>query len=138
MTYFEKDVDKCTCVIMFMYMIVSQTIQLLVGVIMKRVGVEWGYRLVVLLMVIVLVDVLVIHNRLKKKQESLLSTQQPLVLPVSYIMRCFGFLTARCPCDKYTPFHSFICMPLAHPKELHHVNTKYSHSRKSAISIKAL
>ena len=100
MTYFGKDVDKCTCVIMFMYMIVSQTIQLLVGVIMKRVGVEWGYRLVVLLMVIVLVDVLVINNRLKKKQESLLSTQQPLVLSVSYRMRCTTFFTLGCPCNR--------------------------------------
>ena len=87
MTYFEKDVDKCTCVIMFMYMIVSQTIQLLVGVIMKRIGVAWGYRVVVILMVIVLVDVLVINCRLKKKQESLLSTQQPLVFPVYFKMR---------------------------------------------------
>ena len=100
MTYFGKDVDKCTCVIMFMYMIVSQTIQLLVVVIMKRVGVEWGYRLVVLLMVIVLVDVLVINNRLKKKQESLLSTQQPLVLSVSYRMICTTFFTLGCPCNR--------------------------------------
>ena len=69
-TYFGPIVDRCTCAIMFIYMITSQLIQLLVGVVMKHVGVPWGYRTAVVLMVILMCLLLIINRFLKKKEKA--------------------------------------------------------------------
>ena len=69
MLLFKKNVSKCTCVIMFVYIIIGQGIQYIVGLINKHMGVQWGYRLVVVLMAIVLAIVVVIHFVLKKREE---------------------------------------------------------------------
>ena len=69
MLLFKKNVSKCTCVIMFVYIIIGQGIQYIVGLINKHMGVQWGYHLVVVLMAIVLAIVVVIHFVLKKREE---------------------------------------------------------------------
>lgn len=69
MTYFQKNVSKCTCAILFIYMIVSPLIQLFVGFIMKHMGTAWGYRFVVVVMSLLLIDLLVINCFLKKKEK---------------------------------------------------------------------
>ena len=82
MTYFGRNVDRCTCVILFMYMIVNPVIQYIVGVLMKHIGVEWGYRFSVVVLLVLLVDLLLIGWFLKKKEndekEALLHPSQVL------------------------------------------------------------
>ena len=68
-TYFGPVVDRCTCAIMFIYMSTSQIMQLLAGMLMKYVGVPWGYRLAVVLMTILLGLILVIRHFLRKREE---------------------------------------------------------------------
>ena len=50
-------------------MIVSPLIQLFVGFIMKHMGTAWGYRFVVVVMSLLLIDLLVINCFLKKKEK---------------------------------------------------------------------
>lgn len=69
MLLFKRNVSKCTCVILFFYMIISQIVQYFVGLICKYVGVQWGYRFVVILMAIVLVDVFILNCILKKREK---------------------------------------------------------------------
>lgn len=69
MIYFKENCGKITCVMFFIYMIFSQTMQYLVGVINRYVGVQWGYRLVVILMVIVFVSIYTIKILLKKRDK---------------------------------------------------------------------
>ena len=69
MIYFGKDVETCTCVILFTYMVFSQTIQLIVGLVCRYCGVQWGYRIVVILMTIVFCVLFFVKSHLKKKME---------------------------------------------------------------------
>ena len=69
MIYFGKDVETCTCVILFTYMVFSQTIQLIVGLVCRYCGVQWGYRIVVILMTIVFCVLFFVKSHLKKKTE---------------------------------------------------------------------
>lgn len=82
MIYFGKDVETCTCVILFTYMICSQTFQLIVGLVNRYCGVQWGYRIVVILMTIVFCVLLAVKRLLNKKkaqeQESLLDKETVL------------------------------------------------------------
>ena len=68
MIYFGKEVETCTSVILFTYMIFSQTIQLIVGLVNKCCGVQWGYRVAVVLMLIVFCVLLSVKALLKKKE----------------------------------------------------------------------
>ena len=68
MIYFGKEVETCTSVILFTYMIFSQTIQLIVGLVNKYCGVQWGYRVAVVLMLIVFCVLLSVKALLKKKE----------------------------------------------------------------------
>lgn len=68
MIYFGKEVETCTSVILFTYMIFSQTIQLIVGLVNKYCGVQWGYRVAVVLMLIVFCVLLTVKALLKKKE----------------------------------------------------------------------
>lgn len=68
MIYFGKEVETCTSVILFTYMIFSQTIQLIVGLVNKCCGVQWGYRVAVVLMLIVFCVLLTVKALLKKKE----------------------------------------------------------------------
>lgn len=69
MLLFKRNVSKCTCVILLFYMIISQVVQYFVGLICKYMGVQWGYRFVVILMATVLVDVFVLSCILKKREK---------------------------------------------------------------------
>lgn len=79
--YFGPVVDRCTCAIMFIYMIAGQLIQLTVGVVMKYIGIPWGYRLAVVLMVCLLGLVLMINHYLKKKKAK--EEEEQLLPPVA-------------------------------------------------------
>ena len=68
MIYFGKEVETCTSVILFTYMVFSQTIQLIVGLVNKYCGVQWGYRVAVVLMLIVFCVLLTVKALLKKKE----------------------------------------------------------------------
>ena len=77
MEYFGEDCGKITCVLFFIYMVFSQTMQYVVGVVSRYIGVQWGYRVAVLLMVIVFINIYIVKILLKKKQQK----QQEALLP---------------------------------------------------------
>ena len=83
MIYFGEDCGKITCVLFFIYMIISQTMQFVVGFVNQHVGVKWGYPVVVVLMIIVFVNILIVSVLLKKREqrekEQLISKEESVV-----------------------------------------------------------
>lgn len=105
MIYFGKEVETCTSVILFTYMIFSQTIQLIVGLVNKYCGVQWGYRVAVVLMLIVFCVLLTVKALLKKKEakekEALLDSENGVsAFPVcchSLLLCCASFRSIELP-----------------------------------------
>lgn len=82
MIYFGEQCSKITCVLFFVYMIFSQTMQYLVGVINRYVGIQWGYPLVVVLMMIVFMNITIVKMKLKKREkEQLLPSEVSVGMP---------------------------------------------------------